>query len=583
MDVKPLDYHGPSSGGAGAHAENPAASTRFSGRKLRTSVTMQARDGVTLTMDLIGPDTDEPLPVVLVRTPYDKVSALNSSEGSGIPYDPSFIDALVDRGYIYAVQDVRGRFNSDGVWSIYRNEMHDGFDAVEWVADQPWCDGKVGMIGRSYVGWTQWQAAAHRPRGLTAIVPIAAQPDLFDSGFPFFNGIFSLSLAELVVTMGRHAYQVSNFMGTALREAQQWMDHLPVATMPEAAGTSTPSWWAEMMQHPNRDDFWRQVAYADALQDFDLPVLNISGWYDLTRHGAIVNHARVADAGTPFAREHQRLVLGPWAHWAGVSASTERIDFGPAAHDGISEYVLRFFDRWLKGIEGDFDAEQRVQLFLFGANRWVSSPTWPLQDAVETPLYLHAGGRLEWSAPEASLPSTYTYDPADPVRAPISMHDGPVDDSFLDDRADVLIFTTPPLEHDLDVVGPLRARLHVSSSAVDADWHVRLVDLHPDGFAQYLVSGAIRSRFRDSFEHPRLLEPGEPVGIDVDLYGVANRFLAGHRLRLEITSSWFPRFERNLNTGAPNNLLETEAVIAEQRVFHDPQRTSVLMLPIVAI
>jgi putative CocE/NonD family hydrolase len=560
----------------------PISPLRFARVRVTHGLTLEARDGTVLSLDLLRPDEDGAFPVVLIRTPYDKVVARELAPGTseGLPYDHDFIHGLVKRGYVVAIGDVRGRFNSDGDWHPYVHEQADGHDTVEWIVRQPWCDGNVGMVGRSYVGFTQWAAAATRPAGLKAIVPIGAQPDLFDSGFPVFNGVFNLPMAELLLTMGRRSFQIRNFMHSVLQDEHDWFETLPVADLPRAAGAEVPAWWAEMMAHPNRDEYWRQSSYSEALDGIGIAALNISGWYDLTLHGALQNYRRVRERGAPEARDKQRLVMGPWAHWADVSAGQGPVDFGPHAVGGLAAYVTRFLDRHLRDEPNELDDDPRVQVFVMGSNRWLSADDWPLPGTRYVPFHLRADGALSTEPPSDEAPDVYRYDPADPVRSAWSMHNGPIDDRHLEGRDDVLCYTTDALTEPLEVVGPLGLILYAASSARDTDWHVRLVDVHPDGYAQFLVHGVLRARFRKSLERPELLEPGRVERFEIDLHGTANRFLPGHRIRVEITSSWFPRYDRNLNTGAENNFQESTATVAVQTIHHDAEHPSHLLLPV---
>jgi putative CocE/NonD family hydrolase len=554
---------------------------RYDGVRVRHGLVHEARDGTTLCLDLLCPPDDGAFPVVLIRTPYDKVSIRELRPGAkdGIPYDHEFVHGLVARGYVVAIEDVRGRFNSDGEWHPYVHEQADGYDTVEWIADQPWCDGNVGMVGRSYVGYTQWTAAAQRPRALKAIVPIGAQPDLFASGFPVFNGVFNLPMGEMLLAMGRRSFQVRDFMANVLQGSHPYFDTLPIADIPRAAGAQVPGWWTEMMSHPTRDAYWLRGSYREALEGVAVAAMNVSGWYDLPPPGALDNAPRVPARGAPELRGEQRLVMGPWAHWADISAGHGPIDFGPAAAGGLGPYIVRFFDRWLKGMDNGLDDDERVHLFAMGANEWWAAPEWPVPGASYEPLYLRADGRLSRDTPAGERPDVFRYDPADPVTGAFSMHNGPVDDRPLEGRHDVLRYVTEPLTQPLDVAGPLRFVLHAATSATDTDWHVRLVDIHPDGYTQFLSHGLVRARFRESLEYPSLVTPDEPVRYDIDLGGTANRFLPGHRIGVTITSSWFPRYERNLNTGAENTFLDAEPVVADQTVFHDGERPSYLLLP----
>jgi uncharacterized protein len=549
------------------------------------------RDGVGLAIDLVWPPGNGPFPVILIRTPYDKVLQRDAAPDvrQGIPYDGNFVSALLDRGYVLAVADVRGRFNSDGDWDPYFNEREDGYDTVAWIASQHWCDGNVGMIGRSYVGYTQWMAAADAPPALKAIVPIGAQRDLFRS-FPVVNGSFMVPMGELLLKMGRRSYQIRDFMTNVLDGMEPYFETLPLIDLPKAAGTSTPRWWDQMMHHPNFDAFWQRGSYDQFWTQITAPALNVTGWYDLTLDGALANFVGMRqNGGTMAARSGQRLIVGPWAHWVNVSTALSGFDFGADAVIDLGGYILRFYDHWLKGVPSALEDEKPVHLFVMGANEWWAEDDWPPPQTRPLHLYLHSGGRanglsgdgtLSAQLPALEEPDRYRYDPLDPVRSAWSMHDGPIDDRDATDCADVLCFTSDPIEVPLDVVGQLSFVLYASSSARDTDWHVRLVDVARDGYARFLSHGILRARFRRSLAEPALLTPGEPERFNIDLGATANRFLAGHRIRIEVTSSWFPRYDRNTNSGALNNFLDAEPVVATQTIFHDHSRPSHAVLPV---
>jgi putative CocE/NonD family hydrolase len=483
------------------------------------------------------------------------------------------------------VQDVRGRFDSDGEWHPYMHERRDGFDTVEWIHEQPWCDGNIGMIGRSYVAYTQWMAAADRPKGLKAIVPISPQADLYH-GYPFVNGVFVLAMGELGVKGGRHSFQIRDFMMNVMCGPEPYFDTLPVSELLTTAGVAAPPWWLEMMDHPNHDEYWQQGSYRDSWSEMDVAALNVTGWFDLVVEGAIENFAGMQRHGrTESARRGQQLVVGPWAHWVNTRIELEGIDFGEGSRIDLEGLVIAFFDRWLKRSDAGPAAPdvKPVHVFVMGANEWWEAETWPLPDAQEQPLYLRGGGELSTDLPEREEPDSYFYDPHDPVTSLWSMHAGPVDDREIALRDDVLSYIGPPLEEPMHVVGPVTLVLFASSTALDADWHARLLDVHEDGSRRFVCHGVLRSRFRESFSEPVLLEPGQVTRFEVRLTPTAIRFDSGHRIGLEITSSWFPRFERNMGSGAPNNLKDDDAQTATQSVFHDRDSPSHLLLPIVKV
>jgi putative CocE/NonD family hydrolase len=537
------------------------------------------RDGTQLSLDLIRPELPQPLPVVLARTPYDKVQERSRRE--------DFYVSLAQRGYIVAVQDCRGRFNSDGEFFPYFDESDDGYDTVEWIGAQEWCDGNVGMTGGSYVGQTQWYAAVRNPPHLKAIVPAVSPPgDLFTNE-PIWNGIFLLAFGEWMRDMGRRSFQESEFV-EIFTEDQPYFDALPLADLPRQAG-STSAWWDEMMQHPSFDEFWKRGSYDDWSR-ISAPALNLTGWYDMSVSGAPRNfEAMRASGGTEDARRGQKLIIGPWPHWVNAHRELNGIDFGDHALIELDDYIVRYFDRWLKGRRNGLDDEKPVYVFVMGANEWRAEDDWPLPGTEYVPFYLHSGGRanslkgdggLSQEQPATETPDRYRYDPADPVRVLWNMHDGPVDDRVPSTRDDVLCYTSEPLDEALDVVGWVSCHLYASSSARDTDWHVRLVDVHPDGSARFLCQGALRARFRDSLEEPELLEPDTVYPFELRMDPTGIRFLPGHRIRVEITSSWLTRWDRNTNSGAPNNFLDASPVVADQTVYHERGRASHVVLPV---
>jgi putative CocE/NonD family hydrolase len=554
------------------------------GRTLR-GLLVPMRDATELSLDVRLPVGEPPYPVVLIRTMYDKVEQRDAKvdPARGIPYDGAFVEALLGAGFALAVQDVRGRFDSDGEWHPYIHERRDGFDTVEWIYEQPWCDGNIGMIGRSYVGYTQWMAAADRPRGLKAIVPMSPQVDPYH-GFPLVNGVFVLAMAELGMKGGRHSFQIRDFMRNVLVGSEPYFDALPVSAMFEQAGVTEPPWWQAMMDHPNFDEYWRQGVYADAWSTMEVAALGVTGWYDLVVDGAIENFEGMQRRGaTDRVRRAHELIVGPWAHWVNVRTDLSGVDYGPGSLIDLQGYVIGFFDRWLRD-GGGAPVEKPVRIFVMGANEWWEADTWPLPEARTVPMYLRGGGEDRTLAPEPpgeEPPDSYRYDPLDPVTSEWSMHAGPIDDREIALRPDVLAYTSLPLEADLDVVGRPVLVLFAASSAPDTDWHVRLVDVHEDDSALFVAHGVLRARFRESFETPAFLTPGETYRVEVPLTPTAIRFPAGHRIGVEIMSSWFPRFERNMCSGAPNNLKDVDARVATQTVRHDAAAPSHLELPVV--
>jgi putative CocE/NonD family hydrolase len=546
--------------------------------RIQRGMLVPMRDGIQLALDVLFPAGRGPFPIVLVRTPYDKVALRGEPSHRG----------LAAHGYAVAFQDVRGRFDSDGEFFPYFNDRDDGHDTVEWLARQEWSNGAIGMAGRSYAGQTQWLAASAEPAHLRAIVPTCSPPDLFLNE-PILNGIFLLPMAEWMVKMGRRSFDASPFLQDLFVEHQPYFDVLPLASVPATAGTSSP-WWDEMMQHPNLDEFWRRGSYQDAWGRIAVPALNIAGWYDMNLPGTLTNFTGMRREGaTETARSGQRLIVGPWHHLVNRDRVVNGVDFGPEALVDLEASILRFYERWLKGPGTDGD-DDPVRVFVMGANEWWTGSDWPLP-ADFMRFFLHSGGRANSSGgdgvlsavpPGAEPPDRYHYDPLDPVYALWRLRDGPVDDSAQAGRQDVLCYTSAELTQRVDVIGPVTISLVAASSALDTDWHARLVDVQPDGSSRFLCHGALRARFRESLSEPSLLEPARPYVFAFGLDATANSFLPGHRIRLEVTSSWFPRYERNTNSGAENNFLDANPVVATQTVFHEQGKASHLVLPIIS-
>jgi putative CocE/NonD family hydrolase len=540
------------------------------------------RDGVELAVDLVRPDLEGRFPVVLVRTPYDKTVARARTEAQ--------FRKLAERGYIVAVNDCRGRFNSDGEFFPYMHEADDGHDTVEWVAAQDWCDGNVGMLGGSYVGQTQWYAACRVPPHLKAIVPIVSPPSSLWRNEPLLNGTILVQMSEWMVAMGMRSWQVADFSDTIFKEQQDYFEALPLDSIPAAAGFEC-EWWHEMLRHPTYDDFWKGGSY-DNYSKMNVPALNITGWWDMNFPGAPLNfEAMRKEAAGQEGRTGQKLVIGGWPHWVNRTRRLSGLDFGEHAVIELDDYIIRFFDRWLKGKPNNIEHEKPVYVFVIGANEWWAEDDWPLPGTEYVPFHFHSAGgantlngdgSLTREKPASAEPADrYAYDPINTARVFWNLHEGPIDDRVVSTRPDVLCYTSEPLTEPLDVVGWVSCELYAASSALDTDWHVRLVDVHPDGASHFLCRGAMRARFRESLEKPKLLEPGKPTRFEFTMDAIGVRFLPGHRIRVEVTSSWFTEYDRNLNTGAENPFHDSHAVVANQTVFHEPGMESRVILPVV--
>ncbi len=535
------------------------------------------RDGIRLSADVYLPPGDAPVPAVLVRTPYNNSDAYYTDQAR----------YFTQHGYAFVVQDCRGKFDSQGDFRPWFNEPADGFDTQEWVGTQPWCDGRVGTIGSSYDGATQWLAAPLANPHLRAMVPAVVPSDYWSQDH-YVGGAFAhgLNLSWAIRNAARSRREL-----TPLEVTDLWW-HLPLVTGDAAAGTDIP-WYREWLDHPAYDDFWRTISTREHATTVDVPALNVCGWYDAYAGAALEHWTLVRAQGASAAtRAAQRLVMGPWHHMIGERI-VGQVDFGPEAVAEIREIERRFLDRWLRDVDDRIDAEPPLRIFVMGENRWRGEHEWPLARTEWTTLHLAPGGGLRPEPPAGGAAGngasdTFLYDPANPVITTGGNHSlvhpaitvGPHDQRSVEARADVLVYTGPVLDAPLEVTGPVSAVLFVSSSAPDTDITARLVDVHPDGRAINLCEGVIRVRYRESIERAVFMTPGEVYEVTIDLGPTSNVFLPGHRVRLDVSSSNFPRIDRNLNTGGLIGF-ETEWRVAENTVHHSTRHPSRLVLPVI--
>jgi len=534
-------------------------------------VRIPMRDGVTLSADVYRPDTTQPVPVILVRTPYDNGVAAHVAAGK----------RWARRGYAYVVQDVRGRGESDGEFYPLVTEGNDGFDTIAWITRQPWSNKRVGMMGSSYLGWVQVYAAALKPEGLVTIVPTVTPPDP-DRNFPVQFGAYEPStLSWLLAISGRTMQDISEH---DLRGAYS---HLPLYGADLLLGRTLKA-WRDWLDHPTRDAYWKDQAYQERLKESRIPMLHISGWYDDVLVGTTENFANLK--GNP----NQFLMIGPWGHRINTSRKIGAIDFGPEAIVDLDALYVRWFDRWLKDVPNGVERDAKVRAFRMGDNRWFSESDWPPPRTRYTRYYLASAGkansrfgdgRLTTSAPTASDASdSYRADPLDPfpfvTDDAFSQVGGPDDYRKVEERKDVLVYTSAAVQKPTDVCGPLTVHLFAASSAKDTDWATKVLAVRPDGFALRLNDGIVRARFRQGREKEVPLEPGRVEEYEIDSWSTCIRLGVGWRLRLEVASHAFPKFDRNMQTGGPIGK-EATGVVAEQTVYHDRSRASYLTVPIV--
>jgi len=561
--------------------------------RIEPGVTAKMRDGVVLRADIYRPKLDGKFPVLLQRTPYDK----RNSVSIGV--------RAAEGGFVAIIQDVRGRYSSEGDWYPFKHESDDGYDTVEWAAALPYSNGKVGMFGGSYVGATQMLAAIAHPPHLAGICPVVTASNYHD-GWTYQSGAFEQWFNESWTsglaqdTFNRTVAQNTN--------ALQGMRKLPLTSYPlfnfsdssagiYSTGALAP-YFLDWLAHPNYDDYWKRWSIEEHFADINVPALTVAAWYDIFLGGSLRNYSAIRTRGGEAARSGQRLLVVIGGH-AGDGRKIGEVDFGPAAAEfNEDDVTLLWYDYLLKGIQNNFAKEKPVKIFVMGKNEWRQEDDWPLARAQGIKYFLHSegsanslrgSGSLSTAAPHSESPDHYVYDPANPaptIGGPLCcdswhLQPGPRDQRPVEAREDVLVYSTPVFERDTDVTGPISLELFAKSTAVDTDFTAKLVDVAPDGFAQNLTEGIIRGRYRESQERPALMNPGQVYKFTVDLWSTSNVFLKGHVLRLEVSSSNFPRFDRNLNTGEAPGAGENY-VPATNTIYHDTQHPSALMVPVVA-
>ena len=567
---------------------------------VQEDVSIPMRDGTILRADVYLPHGTGPFPTVVSRTPYNKRRPLTDPEEE--PDMQSVIyERLPEAGYAVVVQDIRGRWASDGefhpMFSDDWTDAEDGYDTVEWAAAQPWSNGRIGTFGYSYPSWTQWVLAPTKPPHLVTMFTGGMVPRTTDW---HLGGVFRPGRA-LQWTLGSMSPDTQRFLEqphgpTTVEEYQYLQDHvnrekwlwfLPLKDLPlEAIGGIRErfhDWLAN--QHVDR---WH---LEDSFEKIDVPIYHHTGWYDRVVRTVDLFRGMRERGATEETRQNQRLLIGPWTHTTELPRETGDVDFGPEAEVDYFSLIIPWFDYWLKGENNGVMDAAPVRLFVMGANRWRDEQEWPLSRAQATDFYLHSGGHattprgdgvLSLQAPSEEPSDSYAYDPRDPVMTLYGAngHDEPHDLRVLDHRRDVLVYQTEPLEREMEVTGNPILTLFGSSSAVDTDFIVKLVDVYADGFAQNLCYGIVRARFRDGFDRIKLMTPGEVYKFTIELLPTSNLFKAGHRIRVDISSSDFPNFDRNHNTGR-EDWADPELKIAHQSILHDASHPSCITLPVI--
>ena len=539
------------------------------------------RDGVHLSTDLYLPRADGPFPTVLVRTPYS----------NNIEDLIRKAQRWANLGYACVAQDVRGRWDSEGDYRPFFNEAEDGYDTQQWIGQQPWSNGRIGMSGGSYLAAVQWLSAPLGSPYLHCLVPRVMCNNYFQE-LVFPGGAFHLNVAA---TWG---------MRTRARTAQSINFHdwteafhtLPLTDLAEKIGDDVP-FWKEWLSHPVEDAYWEPLNVTRKFDTIGVPVLEMTGWYDLYQRRAFDNFNGMREHGRTPAARNPRLIVGPWPHLLNQCTCTGEVDFGASSMLELEVIETEWFDHWLKGEANEALESAPLRLFVMGINQWRSEQEWPLARTDWQNWYFHSAGRantaigdgtLSRDLPDNETPDHFVYDPRFPVRtigganccSPHLVPWGPYDQRQVEMRSDVLCFTSPPLAEETEITGPIQVVLYAQSDAPDTDWTAKLVDVGPTGCAINLCDFILRARYRESFTDPTPIEPATVYQYTIDVGNTANLFRRGHQIRVEISSSNFPRFDRNPNTGHAIGQ-DAELRPARQTVYHSPDYPSRIVLPVI--
>ena len=534
-------------------------------------VKVPMRDGVRLSTNIYRPDDPGKFPVLLTRSPYG-----NGGAGS------RFAHSFVKRGYIVVAQDTRGRYESEGVFDALQTEAVDGYDTQQWAGTQSWCNGKIGTYGGSYVGFTQWMPAPLQSPYLVTMLPVVTFSDFYD--LVYQNGAFRHELWSLWSLEMTSPYNVKQ--DSINKQTEKVIFTLPLIDQDKVFGWKMP-FLRDWLMHSERDHYWDRTSIGDNYSKIRASAYSIGGWYDILLKGTINNFIKMTGLSIdPKIREKQKILIGPWVHNEGNRLVGE-LDFGESAVLDETALMVRWFDNQLKGKDNGIDEEPPVKIFVMGENRWRFENEWPLAKTDYQKYYFHSHGNantisgdgtMDTKLPKDQIIDRFIYDPKNPVRTIGSM--GPYDQRQVENRMDVLVYNTDPLKEDIEVTGPVNAIIYASSSAKNTDFTAKLVDVNPDCRAIRICEGIIRADHRNPSLPPSNIEPGKIYKYIIDLWATSNVFKKDHKIRVEISSSNFPRFDRNLNTG---NYFATDTTIlkAEQTIFHSAEYPSCIVLPVI--
>ena len=553
-------------------------------------VPVPMRDGVKLYADIYRPRSEGKFPVLVIRTPY-------GVQRDGMQ-EPRI--RFAQRGYAVLIQDTRGRYESEGKWDPFRSEGEDGYDTIQWAAQQPWSNGKVGTQGGSYLGHVQWRAASQAPPNLVTAFPAVASTSIYHN-WAYFGGAFRLSFnyGWGVVRMPQRI-MLPQFWHDAPFAPEEWryqsiLWHLPLGTGDRVSANQTVQHYRDWVKHQSYDSYWKAISDEEKFSSIKVPVHTHGGWFDIFLAGTLNGFTGMrTQGGSELARRESKMTVGAWGH--GPSQKFGDVDFGPTAMRSLSDREALWYNHYLKGEANGIEQEPPVEIFYMGINQWRHEKDWPIPGTKYTEFYLSSGGKANTARGDGRLgqdkangaPSDqYLYDPNQPVPTVGGNNccgtptlAGPRDQRPVESRHDVLVYTSDILKQPLAIAGPVKMKLHAATDGPDTDFVAKLVDVHPNGFAMNVAEGILRARFRKGLDQMELLKAGQPYEFVIDMAGTANVFLPGHRIRVDITSSHFPQFDRNPNTG--EDLGASDKVrIARQTILHSADKPSHILLPVV--
>jgi putative CocE/NonD family hydrolase len=544
-------------------------------------VAIPMRDGVKLYADVYRPAKEGKYPVLVIRTPYG-VQREGVHQGC---------IRFAQNGYAVVNNDVRGRYESEGKWDPFRNEARDGYDVIEWAARQPWSTGKVATEGGSYLGHVQWAAASQNPPHLVAGMPMVASTSIYHN-WAYLGGAFRLSFnfGWGVVRMPfRIMYPQTWHTDKSVPEEWRYeniLKHVPLRNGDLESSNTEVTHYRDWIRHQSYDSYWKEISDQERFSNIKVPMHTTGGWFDIFLQGTINGFTGMRkQGGSEKARRESKMIVGAWGH--GASRRFGARDFGPTANRELFERQLQWYDHYLKGVDNGIDREPPVEIFFMGVDKWFKAQDWPLPGTRYTEFYLTANRGIATQKPANDGSDQYTYDPRNPVPTLGGNNccgtptvAGPQDQRPLEKRPDVLSYSSEALKSALAIAGPVKMKLWAATDGRDTDWMVKLIDVQPDGAAYNIAEGILRARFRNGLDKIELLTPNQPYEFEVDLIGTANVFLPGHRIRVDITSSNFPQFDRNPNTGADLGA-SAELRAARQTIYFSPQRPSRIVLPVV--